>query len=112
MPKLVGWSDILSSHGTEYLTNTQKQEIVKTIRRRHYNFTYFDHQNMSYCCPFFDDGYMVVLSKKQFDDIMAEAYEEMSIGQRLLPMDAIKSKPINEVLFEKEEYVKDVKWNG
>ena len=56
MPKLVGWSDILSSHGTERLTNAHKQEIVKTIRRRHYNFTYFDHQNMSYCCPFFDDG--------------------------------------------------------
>lgn len=40
MPKLVGWSDILSSHGTERLTNAHKQEIVKTIRRRHYNFTF------------------------------------------------------------------------
>lgn len=57
---------------------------------------------MSYCCPFFDDGYMISLNKKQFDEIMAEAYEEIPVGQRLLPMDAIKSKPINEVLFEKK----------
>ena len=70
MPKLVGWSDILSSHGTERLTNAHKQEIVKTIRRRHYNFTFFDHQNMSYCCPFFDDGCMISLNKKQFDEII------------------------------------------
>ena len=55
---------------------------------------------------------MISLNKKQFDEIMAEAYEEIPVGQRLLPMDAIKSKPINEVLFEKEEYVKDVKWHG
>lgn len=81
MPKLVGWSDILSSHCTERLTNAHKQEIVKTIRRRHYNFTYFDHQNMSYCCPFFDDGCMISLNKSSLMKLWQKPMRKFQLGR-------------------------------
>ena len=44
---------------------------------------------------------------------MNEAYKDIPLGERLMPMDVIKRKPINSVLYEKEKFEpKDGETNG
>ena len=103
--KIVGWCGAYTSNlPTTTLSEERKRALIECIRRRHYNFTHFSHEYMDYCCPVFEDMKICILTKPQFDDIMSKAYAEISLGNRLSPVDAIKREPISGVLYEKAEY--------
>jgi disulfide oxidoreductase YuzD len=89
---------------TTPFSEPRKQALVECIRRRHYNFNHFDHEYMDYCAPVYEDHKICVLTKAQFDEVMDLAYAEISMGQRLMPSDAIKREAIDGVLFEKDKY--------
>lgn len=105
MTIVVGWVDAYNnSYPKTAFTDERKRALVERIRKRAYNFTMFDHEYMQYCAPFYDDGKFCVLTKQQFDAVMAEAYKEIPIGQRLTPQDVITTTPINNVLYEKQKF--------
>ena len=103
--KLVGWAGAYTSNlPTAEFSAERKRMLVECIRHRHYNFTHFSHEYMDYCCPVYDDMKICVLTKAQFDDVMSDAYVEISLGNRLYPVDAIKRDPVNGILYEKKDY--------
>ena len=104
--KLVGWVDAWTSpyKQTEF-TNERRRLLVECIRYKHYNFTHQSHQTLPYAAPFYDDNKLCVLTKAQWDEVMDEAYNNMPIGHRLMPMDVIKQQPINNVLYEKNKSI-------
>ncbi len=113
---VIGWtSAYLSPYPTASFTEEKKKALVERIRKRKYNFTHQTHQTFLYAAPFFSDGTLCVLTKEQWDDVIAEAYGDMKLGIRLTPMDVILDEPFNEVLFEKpkfKEQFKDGENNG
>ena len=104
MKKVIGWCD---AYGTSYpvatFTGERRKALVERIRKRRYNFNHFDHEMMG-CAPFYDDRTICVLTKAQFDSVMAEAYKDIPRGQRLMPQDVIDDKPFNGVLYEKKKF--------
>ena len=108
MKKVIGWCD---AYGTSYpvatFTEERKRAIVERIRKRRYNFNHFDHEMLSYAAPFFDDRTVCVLTKAQWDGVMAEAYKEIPRGQRLMPQDAINDSPVDGVLYEKKKFYQE-----
>lgn len=101
---VIGWSDAYGSDvPTTKFTAERKRALVERIRKRRYNFNHFDHEMLG-CAPVYDDRVMCVLTKSQFDDVMAEAYKDIPRGQRLMPQDVIEDKPINGVLYEKKKF--------
>lgn len=102
---VVGWCDSYTKkYQTAPFTKERKQALIERIRKRRYNFQHFDHQFMSFAAPYYDDGKICVLTKPQFDDVMATAYKDSPFGPRLMPQDVITRSPKNDVLFEKEKY--------
>ena len=104
MTRVIGWTD---AYTTQYpsvsFTEERRKALVERIRKRRYNFNHFDHEMLG-CAPFYDDKVICVLTKSQFDAVMAEAYKEIPRGQRLMPQDVIEDKPINGVLYEKKKF--------
>ncbi len=101
---VVGWTDAYGSqYPTVTFTEERRRALIERIRKRRYNFNYFDHEMLG-CAPFYDDRVICVLTKSQFDAVMAEAYKEIPRGQRLLPQDAITRQPKNGILYEKEKF--------
>lgn len=107
---IVGWTD---AYGSPYkqseFTQEKRKALIERVRQRNYNFTYDNHQFLPYCCPFYSDGTICVLTKQQFDNVINEAYKDRPIGARLMPMDAITRSPIKGILFEKEKYEEEWK---
>ena len=102
---VVGWtSAYLSPYKTVSFTNERKRALVERIRKRKYNFTHQSHQTLPYSAPFYDDNVLCVLTKAEWDDVIYEAYKDIPLGQRLMPMDVIMRQPINDVLYEKEKF--------
>ena len=64
------------------------------------------------CAPVYDDKVMCVLTKPQFDEVMAEAYKDIPRGQRLLPQDIIDDKVVNGVLYEKKKFYQEGEQNN
>ena len=85
-------------------TKEKERALVERIRKRHYNFNQFDHEMLPYASPVFDDKTTCVLTKAQWDSVMAEVYKDIPRGQRLMPQDVIEDKPINGVLYEKQKF--------
>ena len=101
---VAGWSDAYGNAvPTVAFTGERKKALVERIRKRKYNFNYFDHEMLG-CAPVYDDKVMCVLTKAQFDDVMSEVYKDMPRGQRLLPQDIIDDRPVNGVLYEKKKF--------
>ena len=101
---VIGWTD---AYGSQYktvpFTEERKRALVERIRKRRYNFNHFDHEMLS-CAPVYDDKTICVLTKAQFDSVMAEAYKEIPRGQRLMPQDVIEDTPVDGVLYEKKKF--------
>lgn len=105
---VVGWtSAYLNDYPEATFTEERRKALVERIRKRRYNFNYSDHQTLSYCAPFYSDKTHCVLTKAQFDSVMEEAYREMPRGARLMPMDVIEERPVNDVLYEKKKFMEE-----
>lgn len=101
---VVGWSDAYGGAvPTTTFTAERKKALVERIKKRKYSFNHFDHEMLG-CAPVYDDNVMCVLTKVQFDNVMAEAYKDMPFPQRLLPQDAIDDTVVNGVLYEKKKF--------
>ena len=59
---------------------------------------------LSYCAPVYDDNTFCILNKQQWDDVMREAYKDVTYGPRLMPIDVIETTPKNNVLYEKDKF--------
>jgi hypothetical protein len=101
---VVGWCDMYNN-GRKIVSYTEdhKKALVERVRKRRYNFNFNDAQYLPYCCPVYDDGTICMLTKQQFDAAMAEAWKDMPLGARLMPMDVITIKK-NNTLFEKQKF--------
>ena len=101
---VIGWCD---AYGVPYITKefTDKRKIalIECMRKRKYNFGYADHQFLPYCTPLYNDEVICILTKQQWDGVLAEVYKDMPRAPRKLPMDIITT-PIKGVLYEKEKY--------
>lgn len=105
MNKVIGWTGAYTSnYPTALFTEERKCALVACIRHRHYNFTHFNHEFLDYCAPVYEDMKICILTKPQFDEVMSEAYAEINLGARLMPMDTIKRPPIDGVLYERKDY--------
>lgn len=103
---VVGWtSAYLSDYQTVSFTEERKKALVERIRKRKYNFTHQSHQTLPYSAPFYGDNVICVLTKTEWDDVMYEAYKDIPLGPRLMPMDVITTTPKNDVLYEKEKFI-------
>ena len=103
--QLVGWTGAWTSpYRHENLTNDRRNALIECIRKRRYNFTYDSHQMLPYAAPVYEDNTVCVLTKKQWESVMDEAYGEDSRGQRLMPQDILTSKDKTEVLYENEKF--------
>ena len=103
---IIGWTGAYTTTlPTTPFSEPRKQALVECIKHRHYCFNHFDHEYIDYCAPVYEDHKVCVLTKAQFDEVMNLAYEEIRMGQRLMPSDAIKIPPVHGVLYEKEKYI-------
>lgn len=106
MKKVIGWADAYTSpYQTVEFTNEREEALIHRIRKRQYNFNHQDHQFLSFAAPFYDDGFICVLTKSEWDHVMQEAYKDEPRGSRKMPIDVIEIPPINNVLWEKEKWV-------
>ena len=114
MNGVIGWTSAYdNTYPTVAFTEDRRKALIERIRKRNYNFNHFDHEMLPYGCPFYSDGVLCTLTKAQWDSVMNEAYKDIPLGERLMPMDVIKRKPINSVLYEKEKFEpKDGEKNG
>jgi hypothetical protein len=105
---VVGWTGAWDGHvPTVTFTEERKRALIERIRKRRYNFNHADHEFLPYASPVFNDKTTCVLTKSQFDSVMAEAYKEMSRGQRLMPQDIITRPAKGGILYEKEKFEKE-----
>lgn len=104
---VIGWC---SAYGTQYQQKTftpeRRMALVECMRKRKYSFGHTDHSFLPYCAPVYNDKTICVLNKLQWDGIIAEVYKDMPKAPRKLPMDVITTPAKNEILFEKEKYMK------
>lgn len=101
---VIGWSDAYGGAvPTVTFTSERKRALVERIRKRRYSFNFFDHEMMG-CAPVYDDKVICVLTKAQFDNVMAEAYKDMPFPQRLMPQDVITRPTKGGILYEKEKF--------
>lgn len=110
---VIGWCDAyLSDYPTATFTEERKKALVERIRKRGYNFTYEVHQTVPYCAPLYKDKVICVLNKRQWDEVMSEAYQESPRGPRSIPMDVIEDRPFKGVLYEKKKFMEEACGNG
>lgn len=102
---VIGWTGAWDGVvPTASFTEERKRALVERIRKRRYNFNHADHEFLPYASPVFDDKTTCVLTKPQWDNVMAEAYKDIPFGQRLMPEDAIEDRPFNGILYEKKKF--------
>ena len=102
---VIGWVDAWTSpYKQETFTENRRKALIERIRKREYNFTYDAHQTLPFAAPFYNDGVLCVLTRNQWNDVIAEAYGELPLGQRLMPADVIETKSVNGILFEKPKF--------
>jgi hypothetical protein len=113
MNTVIGWCDLYGGIiPTVSFTEDRKKALIERIRKRRYNFNHFDTMMLPFCSPVYSDKVTCEITKQQWDSVMAEAYKEMPLGQRLLPQDVITRSPKNGVLFEKEKFEEGENNNG
>lgn len=110
---VVGWTGAWDGNvPTVTFTDERKRALIERIRKRRYNFNHADHEFLPYASPVFNDKTTCVLTKSQFDSVMAEAYKEIPRGQRLMPQDVITRPAKSGILYEKEKFEKGDGNNG
>lgn len=109
---VIGWTGAWDGAvPTVTFTAERKKALIERIRKRKYSFNHFDHEMLG-CAPVYDDKVMCVLTKAQFDSVMAEAYKDMPFPQRLIPQDVITRPAKGGILYEKEKFEEGEHNNG
>ena len=103
------WDGIIP---TAPFTEERKRALIERIRKRRYNFNQFDHEMLPYASPVFNDRATCVLTKAQWDNVMAEAYKDIPRGARLMPQDIIARPAKKGILYEKEKFEEGDQNNG
>lgn len=93
-------------------TKEKEKALIERIRKRKYNFNQFDHEMLPYASPVFNDKTTCVLNKTQWDKVIAEAYKDVPLGQRLMPQDVITRPAKGGILYEKEKFEEGDNSNG
>ena len=102
---VVGWCDCWTSPYEQVsFTSERRTALIHRIKKRRYNFNYSDHQTLPFCAPFYDDGVICALTNSEWNSVMNEVYQDIPRGERLMPIDVIDRRPIDDVLWEK------IKW--
>jgi hypothetical protein len=105
---VIGWTGAWDGIvPTSTLTKEKEIALIERIRKRKYNFNQFDHEMLPYASPVFDDKTTCILTKIQWDKVMAESYKDIPRGQRLMPQDAIEDVPVNGILYEKKKFYQE-----
>lgn len=105
MSTVIGWTSCYEgTYPVVTFTTDRKKALVERIRKRRYVFNHTDHCFLPFCCPVYEDKVVCELNKAQWDSVMADAYKEIPMGQRLLPQDVIEDAPTNGVLYEKKKF--------
>lgn len=105
---IVGWVGAYDgNYPIATFSSERKKALVEKIRQRKYNFNFTDSQFLPNCTPYYNDGKICILTKKEFDETMQEAWKDRLGGARLLPMDVINLPIKRGVLYEKEKYMKE-----
>lgn len=103
---IVGWVGAYDgNYPIAVFSSERKKALIEKIQQRKYNFNFNDSQYLPNCTPYYDDGKICILTKKEFDETMQEAWRDRPRGGRLLPMDVIHLPEKNGILFEKEKYM-------
>lgn len=103
---VVGWTSPYSDYSVTPFTEERKKALIERIRKRKYNFTHQMHSMLPNCIPFYDDKKVCILTKAEWDAMMNEAYADIRMGAKLIPMD-ILSKLKNDILYEKERFAEE-----
>ena len=103
------WDGIIP---TSTFTKEKEKALIERIRKRKYNFNQFDHEMLPYASPVFNDKTTCVLNKTQWDKVIAEAYKDAPLGQRLMPQDVITRPAKGGILYEKEKFEEGDNSNG
>ena len=103
------WDNVVP---TSTFTKEKERALIERIRKRRYNFNQFDHEMLPYASPVFNDKTTCILTKAQWDKVMAEAYKDIPRGQRLMPQDVIDRPAKNGILYEKEKFEEGENDNG
>lgn len=110
---VIGWCDAYGGVApTSTFTKDKEKALIERIRKRRYNFNHTDHEFLPFASPIFDDRTTCVLNKAQWDRVMAEAYKDISRGQRLMPQDVIEDSPIDGILYEKKKFYQEGEQNN
>lgn len=113
MSSVIGWTGAWDGVvPTSSFTQDKEKALIERIRKRKYNFNQFDHSMLPYASPVFNDKTTCVLNKVQWDKVIAEAYKDVPLGQRLMPQDVIEDKPINGILYEKKKFYQEGEQNN
>ena len=110
---VIGWTSCYDgNYQVATFTPDRKRALVERIRKRRYVFNHADHCFLPYCCPLYEDKVVCELNKAQWDGVMADAYKDVPLPQRLLPQDAIDDRPVNGVIYEKKKFYMEGEQNN
>lgn len=102
---VVGWTDCWNENcPTATFTTEKHKALVERVRKRQYNFTFQMLQMNPYSTPVYNDGTKCLLSKSEWDNVLADAYGDARLPLRCTPMDVLTIKK-NEILWEKEKFM-------
>ena len=104
---VVGWTDCWNENcPTVTFTNERRKALVERVKKRKYNYSYQLFMN-PYTTPVYDDNAKCILTKSEWDNVLADAYGDDKLPQRCTPMDVLEIKKYG-VLWEKEKFIQEV----
>lgn len=104
---VVGWVDSWNDDYPVTAFTTEKHKaLVERVRKRRYNFSYQMFMN-PYTTPVYSDGTKSLLTKSEWDKVLADAYSDDKMPVRCTPMDVLTIKK-NNVLWEKEKFIQEM----
>ena len=105
---VVGWTDSWNdSYPTATFTTERHKALLERVRKRKYNFSYQMLQLNPYSTPVYNDGTKCLLSKAEWDRVLADAYGDEKMPMRCTPMDVLTINR-NGVLWEKEKFYNEM----
>lgn len=101
---VVAWCDSYNDdYPTVAFTAERQKALTERVKKRKYNFSYQMFMN-PYTTPVYEDGAKCILTKQQWDDVLANAYGDQTMPIRCTPLDVLTIKK-NDALWEKDKFV-------